>query len=410
MKPFLLFSSLSSKEKVLLGLWSLFSLCLFFYSFTQIDLGLVVSRYPFFYSIEQAFQYIGYFRRDISVQLYAGILLFGFSLFAYTLKATIKQQLSEKGVGIIVVIASCVLAFSYNAFSYDFFNYIFDAKILTHYHLNPYEYKALDFPADPMLGFMHWTHRTYPYGPVWLMLTVPLSFIANNIFIITFFLLKLLTLSIYLLFGWYFYQTAKIIQEKHALFSTVFLLLNPLFLVEFLVSGHNDSSMLAFGFMGIYYLLKKRQILGYLWLFISIGVKFATVFLLPAFIFASIILVLKNRFPMNRFLYFATAGMVVAFIAVCYRTVYEPWYLIYVLPLVLLLKRKKEYGIGAFLISVLGLLYYVPYLFAGSWTIKDMGDILYGLLLSIFPITLFGMIIFLLVQTFFFVKQVVYEK
>jgi len=51
------------------------------------------------------------------------------------------------------------------------FNYILTQKIITHYQQNPYIHKALDFPGDPMLSFMHWTQRVYPYGPVWLGLT-----------------------------------------------------------------------------------------------------------------------------------------------------------------------------------------------------------------------------------------------
>ena len=72
-----------------------------------------------------------------------------------------KKKISKPFVWLIIFVSALLLVFSYNAFSYDIFNYIFDAKIFTHYHQNPYLQKALDYPGDPMLSFMRWTHRVY---------------------------------------------------------------------------------------------------------------------------------------------------------------------------------------------------------------------------------------------------------
>jgi len=73
---------------------------------------------------------------------------------------------------LISILIGVGLLFSYPFLSHDLFNYLFDAKIVTFYHQNPYILKALDFPSDPWLRFMHWTHRTYPYGPSFLFLTL----------------------------------------------------------------------------------------------------------------------------------------------------------------------------------------------------------------------------------------------
>ena len=394
MKRLLSSLSLSSTEKLLLFLWIIFSLVLFFYSFTQIDLGLVVSRYPFFYSIEKAFQYVGYFKRDLSTYWYISTIVGGFLIFGYTLFLTQKNRLTKHGLFLIVFVVSLILAFSYNAFSYDLFNYIFDAKILTHYHLNPYEYKALDFPADPMLGFLHWTHRTYPYGPVWLALTVPLSFIGGNIFIVTFFLFKSLALVCYLVFCYYFYRLVQVYDEKRAVFLTTFLVLNPLFLLEFLVSAHNDSAMFALGIMAVYYLLKKHQVMAYSLLLLSIGVKFATIFLLPAFLLSTIYMVYKNEIPKKLFLFIATFGMTCAFLLVSYRTTFQPWYLIYFLPFLYLFPWKKEAGWIIFVMSILTAGYYVPYLLYGAWNSGTVGFVGYNYMMSIFPIIVILLFIF----------------
>ena len=92
-----------------------------------------------------------------------------FIYYFYFLYAVYKKKINKKIIRNLIVITSIGLGFSYVAFSYDLFNYIFDAKIITFYHQNPYFHKALDYPGDPMLSFMRWTHRVYPYGPIWLV-------------------------------------------------------------------------------------------------------------------------------------------------------------------------------------------------------------------------------------------------
>jgi len=81
--------------------------------------------------------------------------------------------------------------FSYNAFSYDY-STIFDARIISHYQLNPYFHRPSDFVGDPMLNFHALDSAHYPYGPSWLVLTVPLTFIGMDYFLPTFFLFKIL--------------------------------------------------------------------------------------------------------------------------------------------------------------------------------------------------------------------------
>src|SRR5579863_8762816 len=122
------------KFKIILGVYSLTFFSLFLYSFTQIDLGLVISRYPFFYTIEKIFQHVGYFERPLSASLYLIIFLLLTILYLVFLKLASKKKLEKRFIWKIIWIGVILLTFSYNAFSYDIFNYIFDAKIVTHYH------------------------------------------------------------------------------------------------------------------------------------------------------------------------------------------------------------------------------------------------------------------------------------
>ena len=123
--------------------------------------------------MQKFFQQIGYFNRPLSAVLYSVIVISMFTFYILFLKLARVNLINKKQLWILILITTAILTFSYNAFSYDLFNYIFDAKIVTFYQQNPYIHKALDYLGDPMLSFMHWTHRYYPYGPIWLALTIP---------------------------------------------------------------------------------------------------------------------------------------------------------------------------------------------------------------------------------------------
>src|SRR5258705_3372112 len=184
--------------KILFIVYVITLVALFLYSFAQIDLSLTFSRIDFLRQLVSSFQYIGYFNRPLSTFIYIFLLVLLFNLYLGFLVMAYTKQISKKLVWKLLIVTTVVLAFSYNAFSYDLFNYIFDAEIITHYQQNPYIHKALDFPGDPMLSFMRWTHRVYPYGPVWLGLTVPLSYAGLGFFLPTFFLFKALAAAAFL--------------------------------------------------------------------------------------------------------------------------------------------------------------------------------------------------------------------
>ncbi len=310
--------------KLLVPLYTLASILLFFYSFTQIDLGLTVHRSKEIFAIQRAFQTIGYFNRPLSALLYVLILLTLFSLYAFTLILIEKGLLPMRKFWTIVFITAGVLLFSYNAFSYDLFNYVFDAKIVTHYHQNPYLHKALDYPGDPMLGFMHWTHRVYPYGPVWLGLTIPLSYLGLQLFIPTVMLFKILMAASYV---GSVYMVQKILQQMKSptvLFGTALFALNPLVIIESLVSAHNDIVMLFLLLFSLYLLLKKRYLFAVSIFLLSVGIKFASIFFLPAFVFLWMWQRNGKRIDWAQFWIFAVMLMIGGVTAVSLRTQFQP--------------------------------------------------------------------------------------
>ncbi len=162
-----------------------------------------------------------------------------------------------------------ILFFSYPFLSHDFFNYMFDAKILTVYNKNPYLYRALDFPSDPWLLFMHWTHRTYPYGPVFLPLTLIPSFLSFGKLILNLVFFKAMFIA--------FYFSAVFALNKLNRSWALFFATHPLVLIEGIVNAHNDLIGVSFAIMGIYFLLNKKNAWGRIFLVFSAGIKYITV-------------------------------------------------------------------------------------------------------------------------------------
>jgi hypothetical protein len=341
---------------------------LFFYSFTQIDLGLALTRFPALFSIQRAFQSIGYFNRPLSTWLYIGIVAFLFVCYFILLQQAQKKKLQRKQVWKYIFIVTGVLTLSYAAFSYDIFNYIFDAKIFTFYHQNPYLHKALDFPHDPMLGFMRWTHRTYPYGPIWLGITIPLSYIGLHIFLLTFFIFKLLAAGSFVGTVYLIEKIAEKTGSKNSLVPVVFFACNPLVLIETLVSGHNDIVMLFLALVSFYFLMRSKYLLSIVLLGLSIGTKFATGLLLPAYLSALVMQYMKIKIPWKYVWYTVLGCMGLAVIAASQKSGnFQPWYLLYLLPFVALLAENMVLSVvsGFVTFSILGT--YVPYLYLGNW-------------------------------------------
>jgi len=344
-----------------------FILGVFFFSFTHVDLGLTLTRASIFTDIQRAFQSIGYFQRPLSAGLFiTGILLFTlfYSLFIKYVKEGI---LSRRILWTTIIISTLILTFSYNLLSHDIFNYIFDAKIVTYYGENPYEHKALDYPSDPMLSFMHWTHRTYPYGPVWLGLTVPISFLGLHYFLPTFFLFKILMALGFLLAAYSVEKILMITHKKYALLGLTLFAFNPLIIMESLVSAHNDIVMMAFALYGILLFIQNKHTLSFFALLFSIGIKYATGFLAPLLAVIFFFKRKKIAIPWDPIFEVFVVTMICAVIAASLRTNFQPWYLLYVLPFLALVSQRSYAKISLILLSLLGLLNYVPYLYTGNW-------------------------------------------
>ncbi|MEO6508934.1 MAG: hypothetical protein ABIO02_03200 [Patescibacteria group bacterium] len=282
--------------------------------------------------------YLGYYQREISSIIYiVGILgLFAFH-YAFLKQKTIITPLK------LSLIVGGILITSYPFLSHDFFNYMFDARIFTFYHENPYLKRALDFPNDPWVRFMHWTHRTYPYGPTFLLLTLVPSFLSFGKFLLSFFLFKLLFVGCYCFTVW-------ILQQKDKNWAVIFAT-HPLVILEGLINTHNDLVGIAFAVAGICYIAQKKEIVGRLLLLVSIGIKYLT------FPF-----ILASRWKYLNWIVIAGVGIVMIYLS--FKAEIQPWYFLTVIALIPYIKED----IHKLTLFMMGLAFsYYPYIRFGGW-------------------------------------------
>lgn len=360
----------SLMRKLLYLGWFLLVFILFLYSYTQVDLNLTLTQLSFWQAIQKAFQDIGWYKRPLSTGIYLMILFLFFTFYILLWRLVKQKKISEKNLWFLIGVAFFVLLFSYNAFSYDLFNYLFDARIFTVHGDNPYFRKALDYPDDPWTHFMRWTHRTYPYGPVWLMATIPLSYLGRQFFLPTLFLFKGLMAASYLGTVYFIGEILKRIDPKRKLLGMAFFALNPLVIIESLVSAHNDTVMMFLAVGAFYYLMMRRYFWALMFISLSIGVKFGTILLLPAFIFgflgnSGILRVRKGYW--DKVFWLGFLGMAVAILLATWRTELQPWYLLYIMPLGALLVNNKMMRVVSLTLSAGLLLHYAPFLYFGDW-------------------------------------------
>lgn len=328
----------------------------------------------------QSFQsfllWVGYFNRFLSVSLFAFILFALFFCYFLILYKEKRSNVSASDLKLLILGSACILFFAYTAFSHDLFNYMFDARIVTKYSLNPYEFTALQFPDDLWVRFMHWTHRTYPYGPVWLVVTLPFSFIGSGKFVLTFVFFKLLFILAYLGNSLLTYQILKKISPKQAYRGLILFALNPLILIETLVSPHNESLMLFFLLGSLYvFFVVERKILAIGFMLLSIGVKFIT--FLPALpLFLS--LIMRKSLTFKTYMYLALIMLGIGIGYEIYIREPYPWYFVMLIGILALLPTRNSI-LFITTISISSLLRYIPYLLIGDYSLQTarIQDILF---------------------------------
>lgn len=352
---------------MMLFLYALVLIFFSIFSYVLIDPNITFFQSPLWVTFQDYVVYLGYYRRDITTPVYIILVLLLFFFYFYFVNKFKKYNPLK-----ISIVIGVILLFSYPFLSHDFFNYMFDAKIVTFYHKNPYFFKALDFPSDQWLRFMHWTHRTYPYGPTFLLITLIPSFLSFGKFVISFFLFKL-TFIIFYIIGVYY---LKKIDNKNAMILAT----HPLVIIEGIISSHNDLIGLSLAIVGIYYLTRNKFIHGRLLILLSAGIKYIS---FPILFFS------KSKNLNKIILVFQI--LILLFISL--RMEIQPWYFLVLfafLPFFKNLILKLNIFFAGLLFS------YYPYIRLGGWDTINKVNMKHDIILVFLTIN----IIFLVIKKF----------
>lgn len=325
------------------------------YSWALVDPNITLFDSQIWVIFRERMIHLGYYQRELSSFYYIVQIFLLFILHHISIKRYKKISLNQ-----VLIITSATLLISYPFLSHDFFNYLFDAKIITTYHQNPYFHKALDYPQDSWLRFMHWTHRTYPYGPSWLFFTLIPSFLAFGKFILNFIFFKMMIVGLYII--------STLLLNKLNKRWAIIIATHPLILVEGLINAHNDMVGLSLAIIGIYFLSKKSK-WSSIFFILSAGIKYIT----------GALLIFIHRKPkhtdslqiMRKSAFVGLVGTICIMLYLTFYSEIQPWYFLAILVFYPFFEKQ----LNQLSLFFAGLLFsYYPYIRFGGWA--DEGNVL----------------------------------
>ncbi|WP_104045592.1 polyprenol phosphomannose-dependent alpha 1,6 mannosyltransferase MptB [Arthrobacter sp. ZGTC412] len=187
---------------------------------------------------------------------------------------------SLRSVVIAISAWSLPLLFCVPVFSRDVYAYTGQGRLVMEGQ-DPYEVGIstlnnwFALGADPA-----WAENRTPYGPYFLWLARAVVGLTGAQPDVSVLLFRLLAGAGVLLCVIYVPKLAELhgINGARALWISV---ANPLFLISFIASAHNDALMVGLAVAGVYFAATRRYVLGILLVTASIGIKPITVLLLP---------------------------------------------------------------------------------------------------------------------------------
>jgi hypothetical protein len=169
----------------------------------------------------------------------------------------------------------------------DLFSYALYGRISAVYHANPLQATPAQFPHDPLLAHVFWKDTRAVYGPAWLLVSNAVTGIAELLggklgtYIA---LYKLLGLACHLLNAALVWAILTRLAPERRLAGTLLYAWNPLPLLEFAASGHNDALMLTFMLLGVWLIARGQEAPALIAWGASIATKYVLVILVPLYL------------------------------------------------------------------------------------------------------------------------------
>jgi alpha-1,6-mannosyltransferase len=161
--------------------------------------------------------------------------------------------------------------------SHDVFSYIAYARLGVANHLNPYVYAPVEIPADP--GFVHAgsVDAVSAYGPLFTLLTYPLSPLGVPAAL---WILKTIAALASLGIVWIVWRIAQMLG-RDPLVPALAVGLNPLVLVHVVGGAHNEALTVLLTMAGVALWLGGREAGGVMVATVAAGVKASAGLVVP---------------------------------------------------------------------------------------------------------------------------------
>lgn len=364
-------------KKFAISLYAIFLLLFSVFSYAFIDPNLSYLK-----NIYSDFAFSNRFLTTIFYILFIFIYFIFYGLFLWL---WVRKILHVKDIFLLIGLTVGILLFSYPAMlSYDIFNYILTAKVTFFYHENPYIVMPIEFTGEPLLSFTHAANKIALYGPLWILLTgIPYLLGLGN-FIVILFNFKLLAEIFYLLTLFVIWKLSKNIL------SVIIFGLNPLVIIETLISSHNDMAMMFLVISSILLLKNKKVLLGISLFAMSILIKYVSLILLPIFIFIVTYTLIKKKINWEKIYYFSALLMMLVFLLSATREEIYPWYAIWFLSFISLIHvKEKTFLYVSLVFSFSLLLRYIPFMFLGTYSNPTPGIKIFLTFVPIFVVLIY---------------------
>ncbi len=212
-------------------------------------------------------------------------LAYGWSLF-------IVSRRPDKGLISVLAFALPVMALMViipPLVSKDVFSNIFYARIAAWHQENPYVLSPQKFVDDPLMSYLslHWKNTAIVYGPVHTHFSILLTRIAGRGIIANIYFFKGSLALFHLLNIFILWKILDITSPWRKGLGVAVYAWNPIALAIGIGGGHNDLMMVTFVLLSVYFLLKGRKWPSFLFLCLSILVKYITLMLIPPFIYCA---------------------------------------------------------------------------------------------------------------------------
>ncbi len=217
----------------------------------------------------------------------AGAIVFGtllillIAFYFRLIKNSEKEFKNEKKVLEFVLVIAIIFGLMLPFTTSDIFYYMGTGWIDAKYHENPYYTSVREVriqnPSDEILQRTGlWEKQVVVYGPLWAFICKLLSGLSFGNVTLSLYIYKIVAVGVHILNTLLVYKITK--KKKFMLLYG----LNPFILFEMITNVHNDIYLIFFILLGLYFLLKKKNIiLTIVFMALATCIKYVSVLLIP---------------------------------------------------------------------------------------------------------------------------------